>query len=170
MFLFFSNSNQCILLVSPKSFVTTFLNLSDLPVWVCVWRGAFRLHRHCKGEQTPLRRGQWMHCIISCNRRRFGVEWMQDKIFQRLFMATDTASIYSICCACLPACRRQTWLAALCTWDLRVQRKWRNTARLWCVEKPTGGASGGLRRRGVSKNPFKHSHDSAKQTQSSLTP
>lgn len=146
--------------------LSTFLNPSDLPVWVCMWRRAFCFHGCCRGEHTPLR---WIHCIISCNRRRFGVEWMQEKIFERLFMATGTASIYSICCACTSAAVKLDWL--LCArGDVRVQRKWRNTARLWCVEKPTGAASGGLRRRGISKNPFKHCHDLAKQTQSSLAP
>lgn len=36
---------------------------------------------------------------------------MQEKIFERLFMATDTASIYSICCACPPAAVvKRDWL------------------------------------------------------------
>lgn len=36
---------------------------------------------------------------------------MQEKIFERLFTAADTASIYSICCACPPAAVvKRDWL------------------------------------------------------------
>lgn len=78
--------------------------------------------------------------LYACRRK-----YMRDYLRPLIRSAITTAAL------CLPVCQRRVWLAALCVWDVCVQRKWRNTAHLWCTGKPPGAASGGPHHRGVSK-------------------
>lgn len=94
------------------------------------------LHRRCKGEYTV---------SLSSKDSEYAAPFpLKDGGLVRTGGENIWGTIYSR--------QRQTWLAAFVrVWRVCVQRQWRNTTRLWCVEKQLAAASRGVDRRAISK-------------------